>query len=125
MRKWIFGIVLIIAIVIGYNYVFKAHRDIATETAHSVMESQELADEFQINPAASESKYLDKTIQVSGRVSEVTASSITLDDKVFCVFSNVLKSDITPNQTIKIKGRFIGYDDLFEQIKLDQCHIIN
>jgi hypothetical protein len=25
---------------------------------------------------------------------------------------------------IKIKGRFIGYDDLLEEIKIDQCIIL-
>ena len=29
------------------------------------------------------------------------------------------------NTKIKIKGRFIGYDDLLEHVKLDQCLIIN
>ena len=50
---------------------------------------------------------------------------------VLCKYKNtdiefVFKKEISfeENLQVKIKGRVIGYDDLLEQIKLDQCTII-
>jgi hypothetical protein len=33
-------------------------------------------------------------------------------------------SKLKVNDTIVVKGRCIGYDDLLEEIKLDQCSIV-
>jgi hypothetical protein len=32
--------------------------------------------------------------------------------------------NLQSNQTVKIKGRFVGYDDLMEELKMDQCQLI-
>lgn len=125
MKKWITLMVLIIIGVIAYNYVFQSHRDIQAEEAAFVLTATEISNEFSINPLQSEKKYLNKTIQVSGSVSNKNNNSITLNDNVFCQFSNTIKDDLNESAPVKIKGRFIGYDDLLEEIKLDQCNIIN
>lgn len=125
MKKWITIIVLVIIGVITYNYIFHKHRDIQTEDAAFVLTATEISNEFSINPLQSEKKYLNKTIEVSGSVSNKNNNNITLDFTVFCQFSNPIKDDLNNNVTVKVKGRFIGYDDLLEEIKLDQCTIIN
>jgi hypothetical protein len=126
MRKWILILVLfLIALFIAYKYVFQNHRDIQTEKSSYITSAAELAREFEINSIDSESKYLDKTIQISGNISEFNEQSITLDNTVFCLFSEPQEPLFKLNTKVLIKGRFIGYDDLLEQIKIDQCYIIN
>ena len=125
MRKWIIIlIILIIAAIVGYNYIYQDHRDIENENAEFVMSSSEIASQFLENATTAEQKFLNKTIEVSGLVSEVNTNEITIDDKVFCQFSNTNQNTIKTNSKVKIKGRVIGYDDLLEQVKLDQCTII-
>lgn len=123
-RIVIFGIIIVAAIV-GYNYIYQDHRSIENEKAEFVLTSNEIAVQFSENLLASEQTYLNKTIEVSGLISEINTNNITLDDKVFCQFSEVLEPSIKDNSKLKIKGRVIGYDDLLEQVKLDQCTIIN
>ena len=126
MRKWsIILLVLIIMGVLGYSYVYQDHRDIKSETSVFEMSSNNLIDEFQINPSASEIKYLDKTITVTGIITTLDEKNVLLNMSIFCLFSNKIDKNLNESQTIQIKGRFIGYDDLLEQIKIDQCHIIN
>ena len=108
-----------------YNYVYQNHRVIASETSSFNLTSNDFINQFSINPTDSESKYLNKTIEVNGSLTNFGSSNLTLDDKVFCQFSNKIKQTLSINTQIKIKGRFIGYDDLLEEIKLDQCTIIN
>lgn len=124
MRKWILILAIIVIAFIGYNYVYHDHREISEEAATFHLSSIGLSNEFQINPQVSETKYHDKTIQVSGYISEVSTNFIILNSLVFCQFNDLQKKELQINQEVTIKGRFIGYDDLLEQVKLDQCHII-
>jgi tRNA_anti-like len=125
MKKWIIIALFIIASISVYKYVYKQHRDIANETSSFKLTSIDLSNEFAINPSDSENKYLNKTIEVRGITTEIGFNNLTLDDKVFCQFSNKMQETFTNNHKVNIKGRCIGYDDLLEQVKLDQCHIIN
>lgn len=109
---------------LGYNYLYQDHRDIASETSVYKLTSKEIINEFALNPSASEAKYLNQTIEVSGIITEVNQKNIIIDQKIFCLLSKNTQTTLKTN-TIKIKGRFIGFDDLLEQIKLDQCIIIN
>ncbi|WP_431108371.1 OB-fold protein [Winogradskyella poriferorum] len=123
-RNWIaLIIVLIITTVIGYNYVYQDHRDIENEQTEFSMSSVEINQLFSKNPTSAEQKFLNKTIEVSGLITDINSNDITIDDKVFCQFSNNLEPSLNKNEKVKIKGRVIGYDDLLEQVKLDQCSI--
>ena len=121
MRKWIVLLILIVIGIVAYNYVFQKHRDIESEPAEFVVNATDLVDEFAINPSASEKKYLNKTIEVLGTITELNNHDLTLDNKVFCQFNSKIKVE---TDTIKVKGRFIGYDNLLEEVKLDQCSIL-
>ena len=124
LRKIVlFGIIITILIV-GYNYVYQDHRDIAKEEAEFVLNSKVIKNEFVSNVFTAEEKYLNRTIEVSGTISETNKADITIDDNVFCQFSNDINSSINLNSIVTIKGRVIGYDDLLEQVKLDQCILI-
>lgn len=122
MKKIIGFAVLITILVVGYNYIYQDHRDIKDEQASHTITAIKISEDFIENTTAAEQKYLNQTIIISGLVTATNKNNLTLNTKVFCQF--------TDNQTfkigskIKVKGRFIGYDDLLEEIKLDQCHII-
>lgn len=121
----VFSILLIILSVFLYNYIYQDHRDIETEQAEHKTTPQNIKNEFNVDALKSEKKYLNKTIEVSGIISEINKNDLTLDEHVFCVLNNPIDSNLKIHSKIKIKGRVIGYDDLLEQVKLDQCSIIN
>lgn len=124
MKKFAFILIIVIIIfIIGYNYIYQDHRNIEKEKPAFVMDAKILAEQFEIDPATSEKKYLNQTLEVKGVVTAVNENTITLNNKVFCQFSEVI-SGLKVDNIVKTKGRFIGYDDLLEEIKLDQCHII-
>ncbi|WP_296383887.1 hypothetical protein [Winogradskyella sp.] len=120
----ILAVIIVIVAIVGYNYIYQDHRSIENERAEFVVSSSEIASLFSENATTAEQKFLNKTIEVSGLVSEINTNEITINDKVFCQFSNVIQNTIKESSKIKIKGRVIGYDDLLEQVKLDQCTII-
>ncbi|WP_341215055.1 hypothetical protein [uncultured Wocania sp.] len=124
--KWVFALIIILlTIIVVYNYIYQDHRNIKTEQAEFILTPKEFLNEFSINPNKSEQKYLNKTIEVSGSVSEINKTDLTIENNVFCQFNKNINLSAKINTRIKIKGRCIGYDDLLEQVKLDQCYIIN
>lgn len=114
---------LIIGGVLLYNYIYQDHRDISQETATYEITATKLVKDFVNDISYTQNKYLNKTIEVTGTITANGNNSITLNNAVYCTFSNSTKA--TLNTTITIKGRFIGYDDLLEEVKLDQCTIKN
>lgn len=125
MRKRIIitGLVLIL-LILGYNYIYQGHRNIQAETAEFELNSDAIIEAFTVNSKEAESTYINKTIIISGQVSEQNIGNVTLDDNIFCQLLDSSIKPIEKNTQIRIKGRVIGYDDLLEQVKLDQCHII-
>nr|WP_053970568.1 hypothetical protein [Mangrovimonas sp. ST2L15] len=124
MKKIIVVIVLVVIGIASYFYVSKNHRNIAKEEATYQFTAEELASQFAINPDQSESKYLNQVIEVSGTISEANELELVLDHAVVCLFQNSPNLP-SKNKILTLKGRFIGYDNLLEQLKLDQCIIIN
>ncbi|CAL2080231.1 hypothetical protein [Tenacibaculum sp. 190524A05c] len=63
-----------------------------------------------------------KVVQLTGEITALDKNGFTLNNKLFCQLKNEDDSSgIKANQTITIKGRVIGYDDLLEELKLNEC----
>ncbi|RED45933.1 OB-fold protein [Seonamhaeicola aphaedonensis] len=125
MRKYIILLVLLILGIIGYNYIYQEHRNISTESPEHILTADSLFNQFSENPSDSEKNYLNKTIEVSGVISEMGESNLVLNKKIFCQFKNLSNRNLPTNKIVKIKGRFLGYDELLEEVKLDQCVFVN
>lgn len=126
-KKTIKVLVIILVISFGPYYVYqdilyKDARDINSEKSILTITAENLENEYNLDPKKADSKYLNKTIEIEGKVSEVTDSSMVIDDKVFCKMNEKVKKTLM-NKQINIKGRCIGFDDLFSIVKFDQCSI--
>ena len=121
-------IILVIAFIIGGYFVYKyimtsGERNFETENSAFVVSSSTIYEEFVKNTELANSKYLNKAIEISGKVTAVENNLVTLDGKISCLLQTNEKVDL--NTSIVIKGRVTGFDDLLEELKLDQCIIIN
>jgi predicted negative regulator of RcsB-dependent stress response len=119
----IYVILLVLAAMIGYfgyNYFYQGHRDINTEAAAVETLALQLSEEFKKDTTQ---LLLNKTVIVTGTITEIDGNTITLDNAVHGAFDTMSEA-LSVNTQIKLKGRCIGYDDLFELVKLDQCSIL-
>lgn len=128
MKKLI--IILLIALVggvVAYLYVFhKPHRDLMEEDARHEIPAEQLLTDFTADGPAANTKYLDHVITVGGVVSNIDSASITLEPGVFCHFHEQAEtSAIKPGDWVDIKGRVVGYDELFGEVKLDYCSLVD
>ena len=113
------GIVLILMAIGFYYYAYKDHRDIAAEGAVYTDLAVALKDSIMQNNKA----FLNETVKVSGVVTFIDDNSITLNDALVAQFATVHTAQL--NQQLTLKGRCIGYDDLFEVVVIDQSTIMD
>ena len=121
-KKWLIPsiISLILGIIITYNYIYKPHQstedlkvDFNGET--SVLLSS-LKDDSTI--------WFNKVVILSGVVTSKDSNGVTLDNSIYCQFrEDINTSIISAADIITIKGQVIGYDDLLEELKINQCII--
>lgn len=121
----IFGLFLIISAFVMYAYIYKSHRDISSEKESFAVSVVDLKMDYDKNFSLANSKYLDKTIIIYGKISGLDfANNILTVDKLLSATTKEKKANLKVNDSIKLKGRFIGYDDLLEEFKMDECIIL-
>ena len=121
--KVILSILVIIAISVFviYKYTMRPPTKIEDRTVDFTGTSEQLLTKIQENVDA----WQDKVVIISGIATAKDANGVTLSENIYCQFKDGptkigLRLGI---QKITVKGRVIGYDDLLEELKLDQCII--
>jgi hypothetical protein len=123
-KKNIIFVIIFAFAVLGFNYVLRGgKRDVASEKSDFQADSKTISDAFVTNIDIANKKYLDKVIEISGSVTAIKDTIVTIDNNVICTFKIANKS-IQKDQRLTIKGRFVGYDDLMAELKLDNCSLI-
>jgi hypothetical protein len=108
----------------SYKYAMTSGaRDLTSEKTEYEVTAKKITDEFSNNIKASNAKYLEKAITITGNVTATSNNEVIIDNNVICELKN-LEANIAKNQNITIKGRVVGFDDLMGEIKLDQCFVI-
>ncbi|MCY1233865.1 TRNA-anti-like protein [compost metagenome] len=124
--QWTAAIALLLFCGGAYLYngvLYKEARNIEKEEAAHRLAASQLLDAYKRDLTASDQSYLNKTIEVSGKVTQVSDSLLTLDSGITCTFGKMLSENIV-GAKVTLKGRCIGFDELMEEVKLDQCTLI-
>lgn len=103
-----------------YQYSFKPPVKISEKKIDFVGSSTELLNKIQKEG----NQWQDKVVIISGKITKLDSQGIMISPNIYCQFlDSIFSKKIQLNDTISVKGRVIGYDDLFEELKLDQCLI--
>jgi hypothetical protein len=123
MKKLLIALVLLLVVVyFGYNYVMAPPKNISESSADYKITATDFSKEFSTNLETANTKYQEKVVRIEGAITEVESEGITINKTIFCKLDN--KETLKVGDQVKVKGLYIGYDDLFEVVKLDQCTII-
>lgn len=103
-----------------YQYAYQSHPTIESLATNF----KGISDDFKIKIQENSEAWQNKIVELTGKVTSKDSKGITLSESIYCQFRDPLQSlKGTLNSEITIKGRVIGYDDLLEELKLDQCII--
>lgn len=101
-----------------YKYVYRPHKNIEKLATNFTGNCNEFLSKIKEDTNI----WNSKIVELSGKVTSIDKNGITLNKQIYCLFKEPLKTArLKKNQTIKIKGRVIGYDDLLDELKLEQC----
>ena len=126
-KKILISLIVLVVLAFGiYKYIYKSHLDISSEEANYTVTVSSLNTEFKQSDSLTLIKYRDKTINLSGKITNIDAAnkSIVIDEKMNAIFMDSIPKTLALNQAIRVKGRFIDYDDLLEEFKMDQVSIL-
>ena len=125
-KKLIIALVIILVVAFAvYKYLYKEHRDISSEDVTYTETVSQVFGAFQKNDSLANAKYLDKTIEIKGTITNIDLQNkiITVDEKLSARCTISIPNSLKPKNPITLKGRVVGYDDLLEEIQMDQCTI--
>ena len=120
--KVIIGILLILIIsgFVVFQYSMRPPKQIEAKEVDYTGTSDELLREVQENV----NEWQDKVVVITGKITSLDEKGCILSSGIFCQFKDISQiSSLSNEQEITLKGRVIGYDDLLEELKLDQCII--
>ena len=118
---------LILLLIIVYAVWNQPHKNYSNTKPNITIDSSNFINEFKTNSTLATEKYLNQIILVKGNVTDRLTKSVVLNNGIVCTLdSSSLKALglIQINNEVSIKGRFVGFDDLFEEIRLDHCFIM-
>lgn len=116
-----FFIIIIIGSAGTYLYMYKSHSDISSLNASFKGKAQELIKLVKNKPES----FNNLIIEVTGKITSSDQNSYTLERFIYCQTGEINKQyNYLNDDIVTIKGRVIGYDDLLEELKLDQCILI-
>ena len=119
--------IFILLLIIVYAVWNKPHKNYSDTKPNITIDSSYFINEFKTNSTLATEKYLNQVILVNGNVTDRLTKSVVLNNGIVCTldsFSLKALRLIQINNEVSIKGRFVGFDDLFEEIRLDHCFIM-
>ncbi len=122
-RSKIVLFILAIGVLIGaavYLYAMRPPAKIESKAVDFTGNS----DDFMVKIKENASAWENKVVALTGEITGKDDKGITLSNQIYCQFrDDVDFSLLEEGATLTLKGRVIGYDDLLEELKLDQCII--
>ena len=123
-NKLIVYTLVVITVVLSLIYygLYGGKRNLQTEQVAYSIDSKSIIKEFDSNLDHATKKYLNKAIVIKGTVSNIKGRTIAIDNSISCQLEE--NKVINLGDKVIIKGRLTGYDDLLEELKIDQCYLI-
>lgn len=117
-----FLIILLFALITVIVYIYRPSTNYLEKESDIYFNKSE-------NFIESSDNFISKVISVKGVVTDVISgspyTSVVIDSKLHFSFeSSKTQSVFLISDTLSVKGRFEGYDDLFEQYTFTDCNVI-
>ena len=104
----------------------KPHKNYFNAPVDISIEGTKLNEYYQNDLMDANLKFLDKILLVSGPVTKLNSRLVIIGGNIVCSLdsSYILDTGIKLDDKIFVKGRCIGYDDLFGEVRIDHCFIM-
>jgi len=117
---------LIVVAAVAYFSYNKPHKDFLKAPIEYTIQSTELFQKYQLDVPNANAIFLDKVLLINGIIKEISSNMIILDGNIVCSLdpSQTVNAKLKLTDEISIKGRCLGYDDLLEEVRIDNCSLM-
>ena len=111
--------------VVAYSMYNKPHKDYCEAEVAQTWTSHDLVSWYSSHPAEDHAQWQDKVVLVEGPVSSSSDQGVVLSPGAVLTWGcgNDPKSAL--EGTVRVKGRIVGFDDLFGEIRLDHAQVVD
>tara|TARA_Y100001970_G_C13442052_1_gene466234 strand:+ start:85 stop:474 length:390 start_codon:yes stop_codon:yes gene_type:complete len=113
------SILPLIALVAFAYYTQSLKPDYTKKTPILSTDANDLIWRFQMNEGE---ELINQIVQITGKVTGFDSLLTIINHRIICSPNAEARLQVAINDTIHIKGRCIGYDDLLEELRLD--HVV-
>ena len=114
-------ITFLLGLYASFRYIYQEHRNIFKEEPKYILTSDSLFHHFNINQKEANQIYNNQILKIKGVINTVSKNQLILYPGIACFSDrNIKLNGVLPKDTIEIKGRCVGFDDLFLEVKMDQ-----
>ena len=125
MRRLFFWLLLLAVFAGGFAYTMynKPHKDYATEEVAKSWSADELVAWYTSHPAVDHAQWQEKVVAVTGEVTSADDRGVILAPGVVVTWETGAAPDAAPSGQVSVKGRVVGFDDLFGEVRLDHARL--
>ena len=104
--------------------MYQNHINVSIKEAKYVLSCDSIFSHFTTKPIEANKLYLNEIIELQGYIKSISKNQLILEPGITCQLNDsLLYENIKSGDWIKVKGRCIGYDDLFSEVKLDKTFL--
>ena len=124
-KKYFVGsiaLLIIAAVVFGLSEYARPAADRSREGSVVSISADQMHDRFVQGESTQTAAWMNEVVQVTGVVRSLQGNTVILTPGVVCAMEAPVKpSDWKTSAEVTIKGRVLGFDDLFNEVQLDFC----
>lgn len=110
---------------IGWLLLERPHRDVGGEPAQFQMVPEELVGVLAKGDSSAQA-YLDAVVELYGVVATDDGRRVTLEGGVVATWDSTRPHrSLEEGELLRLKGRVTGYDDLFEEVRMDGLVLVS
>lgn len=126
-------LVVLIVVIVGILYVYnKPHRNVVGEAPTYSSSLDKMHNEFSADEEKASQKYFNKVVELSGTLTDLNKGenggyNFVLESDGRTASGEIVELEYKESdligEKVKVKGLFIGYENLLEEIQLSECTI--
>ena len=124
-KKYFVGsiaLLIIAAVAFGLREYTRPAADRSQEGSVVSISASQMHARFANGDSVQTAAWLNEVVQVTGVVQSLQANAVILVPGVVCALkSPAVPADWNSSADVTIKGRVLGFDDLFNEVRLDFC----
>lgn len=111
--------------VVVWSMYNKPHKDYAQEEVAQTWRAEDLVAAFAKAPDDMQAQWQEKVVEVTGTVRSSSMQGVVLNPGVVATYDEGHAPEVAPTGRVTLKGRLVGFDDLFGEVRIDHVRLSN